>query len=266
VNCLNSKIDLVTFRLFVFWYTVGIFLLTFDLVPPPLEWANAVFLILCGILGGFYFIRTYGLFIGGVTVVVIMVFSITAEVFGVSTGLLFGDYDYNPDFGLVFFNVPFTIGTAWLMVIATTHALVSPWFSHVKSSVVKGFGYVLTASLFAVAIDLVIDPVAFEVKTYWEWGGTDGFYYGIPFSNFVGWFIVAFVLHSFIYVFFHLARVWDKQVHAYWWPRTVALFYMIVFMFTFLCAVNGLWLAAISGVVTMVVARLITNRFNRSHL
>lgn len=52
------------FKLFIFWYIIGVLLLSFDLLPSWLEWANAVFLILAGALGALYFMRRFGIGIG----------------------------------------------------------------------------------------------------------------------------------------------------------------------------------------------------------
>jgi uncharacterized membrane protein len=47
----------------------------------------------------------------------------------------------------------------------------------------------LTMTLF----DLVIDPLAANTLSYWKWRG-GGLYYGVPFSNFVGWFFVSLAI------------------------------------------------------------------------
>lgn len=40
-------------QLFLFWFAVGVVLVGFDLLPPWLEWANTVFLVLAGVMGIF---------------------------------------------------------------------------------------------------------------------------------------------------------------------------------------------------------------------
>ncbi|UOQ46566.1 hypothetical protein MUN89_15025 [Halobacillus salinarum] len=52
------------YRIFIFWYVCGAFLLTFNILPPWLEWANTVFLMLAGIVAGIYFTQRYGLITG----------------------------------------------------------------------------------------------------------------------------------------------------------------------------------------------------------
>lgn len=237
------KIDELTFKLFLIWYYVGIILLTFDLIPPSLEWANVVFLFLSGLIGGIYFIKSFGPKLGLIISFIIVFFSIFAEHIGVEYGLLFGDYYYTSDFGPKLIGVPIAIGFAWLMVIAGSHAI-----SSVITKKQHFFPYTILASLLAVLIDLVIDPVAYEVKNYWIWNA-ESFYYNIPMSNFIGWFIVAFALHSVIY----LLSLKAKQIMSIWHFRIVTVYFLVLAMFLLLSLFNGLWLAVcITGLFTLI--------------
>ncbi|WP_046173634.1 hypothetical protein [Domibacillus indicus] len=47
-------------RLFLIWYAVGDALVGFDLVPPALEQANAVFLYLAGLICAVYLVKRFG--------------------------------------------------------------------------------------------------------------------------------------------------------------------------------------------------------------
>jgi putative membrane protein len=40
---------------------------------------------------------------------------------------------------------------------------------------------------------MLIEPVAYHVKSYWLWQASDG-YYGIPWSNFVTWLVASFAM------------------------------------------------------------------------
>ncbi|PSL43270.1 putative membrane protein [Salsuginibacillus halophilus] len=254
------KLDQSIFRLFLFWYTVGVILLAFDLVPPPLEWANVVFLILCGVLGCFYLYRHYSSVRGTLAIVIIFFLSMVIEAIGVQTGLFFGNYTYASDFGPGLIGVPITIGAAWVMVLSTTHAIAKPFARQFQGRFVPFFIYIITGSLLAVGIDLVIDPVAYEMKGYWLWddGGT---YYGVPFSNFLGWWILSLVLHALLWLLLHKEPAWNERT-GFWEPRTRLLFFLIMFMFTFLCVVGGLWLAAVLGTAVMAAAGMM-HQFSR---
>ncbi len=232
------KFENVLFRFFIIWYICGVILLTFDLLPAWLEWANAVFLILSGLLAIVYFSKAFGRKAGYVISMVIFLFSYFAEFIGSSYGILFGEYYYTNRFAPNLFDVPIAIGFAWLMVMGTSHALAN-------SISAKKWMQPIIGACIAVIIDLVIDPVAFKLKQYWIWE-EDGVYYDIPFSNFLGWFIVALILHVFILFF-------SQEKNILWEKRMFYLFVLTITMFVLLAATGELWLA---GILTACLAGL----------
>lgn len=108
-----------------------------------------------------------------------------AELFGVQTGLLFGDYAYGPVLGWKIGGTPLMIGVNWVMLayctgIAANHLLgKAHWLW-------RG----LLAACLMVLLDVFIEPVAIRYD-FWSWGGG-----APPLQNYVGWFIVAFPLLS----------------------------------------------------------------------
>lgn len=227
--------DTRIFRLFIVWYCIGIVLLSFDLLPPWLEWANAFFLMLAGTLGFLYFFRKFGKMAGGILGAVIFVFTFIVEGAGAGADFLFGSYDYTERFAPNLFGVPIAIGFAWLMVMATTHVLALSIFPE------GGWRYAAAGGVGAVVMDLIIDPVAFHLKGYWIWEDT-GLYYGIPWTNFTGWFAVAFVLHLLIDRL--MKAKGDKWSFGIPEKRMVLLYILVTAMFVLLGLLGGLWLAA----------------------
>ena len=221
--------------LFIFWYACGIILVGFDLLPPWLEWANAFFLILAGTLGFLYFLKRFGVIAGSAIGILIFFSTFIVEWAGSDSGFLFGSYDYTDRFAPNVFGVPIAIGFAWLMVMATTH-VVARW-------IVPGGGllYAIVGGIGAVIIDLIIDPVAYQVKQYWIWEDT-GLYYDIPWTNFFGWFAVAFVLHLVIDVTMKKkSMVISSELPE---KRMLLLYMLMIGMFIMLGAIGRLWLAA----------------------
>ena len=230
------------FLFFVIWYAIGIVLLSFHLVPPWLEWANVVFLITAGLLSMLYFYRSHTPFKGAGIVTLVFVLSMGMESLGVHTGLFFGDYTYMTDFGPKVAGVPITIGFAWVMVMGTSHVLAAP-----ITRVFRRFAWFIYAcygALIATALDLIIDPVAYKVKLYWVWH-EGGAYYDIPFTNFLGWFILSFALHLFIYFFNYGQSAWSNNRSPFWEWRMVLLYGMMALMFIIVAFVNGLTLAPV---------------------
>ena len=108
--------------------------------------------------------------------------------------LAFQAYTYPHEQMLSVLGVPIAIGLGWSAVIyggrATAESLgLSPQF------------WPSFAALYGLHVDLAMDAVAVRVP-YWEWSG-GGAWFGVPISNFVGWFLVAFL---FVAVFRALAE------------------------------------------------------------
>lgn len=108
------------------------------------------------------------------------------ETAGVHTGFPFGGYTYtNVLFPLVF-GTPIVMGAAWIILLAyVRHMGISNKAGRLWSAAV--------GALWMVAIDLVIDPLAAGPLGYWTWENPHG-YYGVPWSNFGGWWLAAFLL------------------------------------------------------------------------
>lgn len=108
-----------------------------------------------------------------------------AELLGVQTGLLFGEYEYGRVLGPKLWGTPLMIGVNWMLLaysagVATNHLLPQThWF--VKAAM---------ASAIMVLLDLFIEPVAIEYG-FWEW--SDG---NPPLQNYIGWYLVALPLLS----------------------------------------------------------------------
>jgi putative membrane protein len=76
------------------------------------------------------------------------------------------------------FGVPLVVGGAWMILIAWVRQLAIP---------------VWAGAIVMTLFDLVIDPLAANTLGYWKWT-TAGPYYGVPLSNFAGWFCVSFLI------------------------------------------------------------------------
>ncbi|QHE51977.1 carotenoid biosynthesis protein [Pontibacillus sp. HMF3514] len=228
------------FRVFLIWYGCGFILLSFNLIPPALQWANAVFLILSGIIGGIYFIKMYGLIKGLAYSLFVGVLSVLVEHVGVQYQWWFGHYTYEQDFGPMVGGVPITIGFAWLMVIAGSHEIAKTISSNRILFVVLG-------SLLAVMIDLILDPVAFIVKEYWIWV-EGGIFYDIPFSNFLGWFFLSLFFHT-IGLFLPSTTLENNN----WRPRIMLVFAGVEFMFIWLGLLGQIYFASFMNMLLLIL-------------
>lgn len=103
-----------------------------------------------------------------------------AEWLGVHTGLLFGNYVYGNNLGPLWYGVPLIIGVNWVMLTIISGSIVTRFKIH-------WFFKALFGTLLMLVLDILIEPVAIQ-SDYWTWSGE------IPLSNFIGWFLIAFVI------------------------------------------------------------------------
>lgn len=126
------------------------------------------------------------------------------ESIAVATGLLFGSYSYGDTLGLDIFGfVPLLVPITWFMMLYPSLSIalrVVP-----RQSGGRTRYYLLTAGIGAfvmVAWDLVLDPLM-VAHGYWTWSEV-GLYFGIPVSNYIGWWVTSFII---LLAFLTLARI-----------------------------------------------------------
>ncbi len=106
-----------------------------------------------------------------------------AELFGVQTGILFGDYQYGRVLGPKIWGTPLMIGVNWILLAYCAGVTINHIAAH-WHWIAKG----IVASLLMVGLDLLIEPVAIRYG-FWSWAGNE-----VPLRNYVGWFLVALPL------------------------------------------------------------------------
>lgn len=104
------------------------------------------------------------------------------EWLGVKFGWPFGEYVYGDNLGLKLDGVPYLIGINWSMLVLITGAI----STRISSNFF--FKALIGASLM-VGLDFFIEPSA-SIFDFWYWEGDH-----IPLSNYIAWFVVAFLLH-----------------------------------------------------------------------
>jgi bisanhydrobacterioruberin hydratase len=195
----------ILFGLYLFVYPWSILLIALDWVPVWGTWMGGALLIIQGTMMGLWLVANYGRY-GLLASLLILLISGSIEHTGTVTGFPFGSYQYTDVLVPKVFDVlPLAIPFAWLLVvpaaIGTTERLLyrGPLFPsltqlHVHSSRSKMWFKVMGAAAFALLLDLTIEPVAVHINGYWVWDYSEVGYYGVPISNFVGWWITAVLL------------------------------------------------------------------------
>ena len=102
-----------------------------------------------------------------------------AELIGVNTGLIFGNYTYNNSvLGIKIMNTPLIIGFNWFILIYCTFILINK----LKYPVIIR---ILIGGLIMLIFDLILEPVAIKLSM-WNWI-TDK----TPLQNYVAWFLLS---------------------------------------------------------------------------
>ncbi|MDF9796878.1 putative membrane protein [Catalinimonas alkaloidigena] len=133
------------------------------------------------------------------------------EVIGVKTALIFGSYNYGEALGFQVMEVPVIIGLNWL-ILTYACGVISRSLSQ------SLFIASLVGSVLMVGLDILIEPVAIALD-FWNWSG--GL---IPLKNYVGWFIISFVLQ----ILFHSLRFDKNNVLAKYVIFVQAIFFIIL--------------------------------------
>lgn len=146
------------------------------------------------------------------------------ELAGATLGAPFGPYSYTAVLQPQIGGVPVVMACAWVILISYVKSLTAMLPLGRAAAVALGAAWMT-------AIDLSIDPVCTLALDYWRWR-VPGPYYGIPWSNFAGWFLVSGFL---------LATGVRFRVEGPW-VRRIGL--SVVVFFGLLAAAHGLTGAA----------------------
>jgi bisanhydrobacterioruberin hydratase len=111
-----------------------------------------------------------------------------AEMVGVNTGIIFGNYQYGNGLGVKLFNTPLLIALNWLFLVYTTASI----FDAVSIGKVWR---VLIPSAMMLAYDLVLEQIA-PTLDMWRWDND-----AIPLQNYVAWFVLSALFHGMIVIF-----------------------------------------------------------------
>ena len=136
-----------------------------------------------------------------------------AELFGVQTGILFGEYTYGRVLGPKVWGTPLMIGVNWVMLSYSAGVIANHLLPE-RHWLFRG----LASALLMVGLDVLIEPVAMHYG-FWSWEAE-----AVPLRNYLGWFLVAFPLQC-LFAFW-LGRALNKVA--------IALFILQVLFFLIL--------------------------------
>lgn len=113
------------------------------------------------------------------------------EYVGSTTGFPFGSYDYTQALQPQVGGVPLLVPLAWLMMLPPAWAVAER-----LTGKGRGLPFLLASACAFTAWDLFLDPQMVHWG-YWQWHEPGG-YFGIPWVNFGGWLLAAFLLTALV--------------------------------------------------------------------
>jgi putative membrane protein len=214
----------------VLWFGGVVSSALWDEAPDGTGWAAPTFLYIASII---VLVRVKGR--NRLLFSAIGLYGFVAEVIGESTGFPFGDYSYSDALGPTLLDVPIALVSAWIVV--TTFAV-----NVLQKAGVQRTWWIVAGPCVMVVIDLILEPVATGPMDGWSWQASDG-YYGVPITNFFGWFIVSIpifgvlamgrysdrggaMVSSSVIVFFLLIAL----INLLWWPLIITTFSLVAYL------------------------------------
>lgn len=216
---------------------LGLFGIMSAQAPLPAAWAwlPIVSVVLLALPGYFAFVSDAGDKRGGAVLVLLAIVGLTIEYIGVTTGWPYGTFSYSDAMGEKLFGiVPWTVAFAWPpLVLGTLYAIksIDHWPLPVRAFI---------AAILLVIIDLTLDPAA-VAQGFWTFT-PEGAYYGVPWSNYVGW-----LLSGFIGSVIALSVIKKSAHHLSW--RTASSAVLSIAFFTGVNASYGLYLPMSIGLL-----------------
>jgi putative membrane protein len=118
----------------------------------------------------------------------IYILSMTAEIIGVNTGVIFGSYSYdNSILGPKLLNTPLIIGINWFVLIYCTFIFINRFKFPVVLKILFG-------GVIMLIFDILLEPVAGKMLM-WNWLSA-----GVPLINYIAWFIMSCAFISIMYL------------------------------------------------------------------
>lgn len=196
--------------------------------PQDARWTAGAFLALAGAIIAVSASRKDLLML-----VVGALIGFVSEFVGVHFGFLFSPYRYTDVLQPQAAGVPLPMIAAWLVLLAYVRQMLG-------GVRLPAWGEILLGATWMTAIDLLIDPLAANQLGYWVWE-QGGIYYGIPWRNFLGWFIVSAIIFA----------VMGRRVEINIRARIVGV--SVILFFTIIALAYKLVLAGAVGALLCVV-------------
>ena len=210
VNIHSSERNVSTYVLWLLVVAYAVVKLVNQVVPLPIPMPLMVLLpIVFGLMHGALRYKWSGIL---TFLVICLVVSNLLENTSILTGFPFGHYYYTDVLGPKLFLVPLLIGPAYFATGYLAWVIGTVLVGDISrtSSAFTTFAVPLIASFAMVAWDLGFDPSASTINHSWIWEQGGG-YFGVPLTNYLGWFFTVYVFFQLFALFLRLRRTDSKE-------------------------------------------------------
>ncbi|MBD3408369.1 MAG: carotenoid biosynthesis protein [Candidatus Lokiarchaeota archaeon] len=148
-------------------------------------WVSALFIVAIA-LPSYYFLYRWTTPVRAVVIILLFsIFPIIIESIGISTGFPYGPFEYTEQMGYKILGlVPWSVAFAFAPLVLGSITIANKITN-------RAILAIPLSALLLVIVDLILDPAA-VVLNIWVWG-IPGPYYGIPLTNYSGWFFTALI-------------------------------------------------------------------------
>lgn len=210
-------------------YVILALLVSFTSVSQA-SWPFFAFLVLVTVFVVLHGLMVYRVADVVVYYAVVLVVINILENLSIQTGFPFGHYYYTDLRGPKLFEVPISIGlyyaaagyAAWIVAVSLLRMWRQPptgW---------KVVGLPVIASFVMVLWDLGLDPYNSTLQQGWVWT-EGGAYFGVPISNFPGWYLTVFTFYFLFTLYLWATR--DKTPTAQPPGRDNSLWYLAIVLY-----------------------------------
>ncbi|TFG12255.1 carotenoid biosynthesis protein [Candidatus Thorarchaeota archaeon] len=234
-----------TFQLFFTILPAVFFFISWLVANVPIAenviWVSALFIVILAIPSYVFLYRWVGLRLALLILVVFSILPIAIEAVGITTGFPYGWFYYSENLGYkVLGLVPWSVAFAFAPLVLGSLSLASYVTDDARLAIPL-------SAMILVWTDLLLDPAAVLLEI-WIWA-YPGPYYGIPISNYVGWFLTATLASTILHGTISGKSVQISQLDS----RLASSHLLIAAFWTGYTVWTGLVIPAVLGMLLFII-------------
>jgi uncharacterized membrane protein len=148
----------------------------------------------------------------------------SSETASIAMGFPFGEYHYTELLGAKIGTVPMAVMAAYFVAGYLAWTMGTVFLGNLGTGVERRnlFLVPLVAGFLLVMWDFCLDPIRSTIDGAWLWED-GGAYYGVPISNYFGWYLTAFLIFQIfaLYLFKSSTNEHVEQSKTYWYLAPV---------------------------------------------